>query len=544
MTRRRILSIALLVFALSAVATVSFVVYRGVTGLRRDRLIRFTLQDVDSLISRNNYLDAGRLLDDFLSVPLPEDRWLPILRRAYLVRRELPGWTGYRDLAVAAAGAYRRNASFQALALRAQYRAGESPPAESVPEGSRFDSLRALLLLASEDSDSATSLQEEGAASVLGAVRSTGIESLDAAYRETGVPGFLVNAALLHLDRGESVQAAEILQELPDRAVSPRLRGEAALSARRYGEALSVLDNAGPTGSAGAGGSSAGGAAASLTPAVTARLRGDALMGLGRYADAVGSYRRLDESRWSAESYQNLAYYMRVRGDDPKNALERGHAAHPEDPALARALALELSDTRPEEAAELLEPFLDRPEVALTELVALDRPATVTRVRGSLRRLYNDTRADAVGHYLAWYLAGLEDWNELRRLVEDGEGDWALFYGAVLDLRGGELSAAREGFAALRDHADFAGAAAYNEALLVMAAGEDERALALLQGARERLTGSLPGEDRDRRLSRVLEGVGRIHLLKGREETGYRMLSQSLEYDPGNVSARNRLETR
>jgi predicted NodU family carbamoyl transferase len=72
---------------------------------------------------------------------------------------------------------------------------------------------------------------------------------------------------------------------------------------------------------------------------------------------------------------------------------------------------------------------------------------------------------------------------------------------------------------------------------------ELDRAAEEFAAAQEKLERERRTRQRDKRLSRVLEGRARVHLLKGELETGYRMLSRAIEYDPGNASARNRLET-
>ncbi|NBC30302.1 MAG: hypothetical protein GVY29_09970, partial [Spirochaetes bacterium] len=82
MSRRTLVSLALVFFGVAAAAVVSLVVVRGIADIREERLLQYTLADVDQLLARNRYQSAADELAAFGSSTLDGDQWRSVLRRA------------------------------------------------------------------------------------------------------------------------------------------------------------------------------------------------------------------------------------------------------------------------------------------------------------------------------------------------------------------------------------------------------------------------------------------------------------------------------
>ena len=557
MSRRKIVAIALVFFSLTALVTVTILVSRGVREMRRDRMLRYAVEDIDSMLSHDRYEQAARRLDEFRGVQLNRAQWIRVLRRAHVVAEELENWTGFAALSERAGRRHDDDAELVALALLMRVRSGESVSLKDVPEGERFDSLRGRILLsrlnegpsdseafmpARRRGDSAGELSSRISSPAVEAVVSAAYrESPDAqerAFNETGDVRFGMNAALLRLRAGDIEQAYEAAGAATE-GMSARFRAELAVSAGEFRAAARLLrprleqaaEDRGDV----------------TVPA--AFLLGDVFLATGRYAEAVRTYRRVSASSWTPEVYQNVAYAARLRGEDPREHLKAGRARHPGNAELARALTLATRerDVDSAEAREVMAPFQEsHPLIRLTDLVVFGDSAGPRSVRGLLWRMYNQAR-DAerpgalFGEYLAWHLTGIGDWDDLARVVGDGDGNWADFYRGVLAVERGSYDEAANHFGAVSAFR-MAVSASYNHGILAAAAGDTETAVAALQRADERLR-SVPRSSRSReRHSLVLEALGRVYLLKGDQETGYRMLSQAVKADPSNASARNSIE--
>ncbi len=587
MTRQRLVSITLVAFSLVAAVVVTVVVVRGIGAIRRDRLLEYTLRQVDTRLADREWEGAAQLLDSFSGEDLNADQWRQVLRRAWVVTGNVPDWAGFRGLAADAAAQHPRNAELVVLHIYAQHRAGAAVSHTAVPKGARYDALRGTLFLRSrtegepgtapttedtahETSDVDEDIRDRGELAIsddtVGAVVDAALvqsaESLSAAYEASRDSRFAVDAALVHLRAGRTARAREETA-LRREGVSARFRAKVALSAADFADAAQMLADVEP---------SQGTGAPQRTVGEDVRLlRGDALLGLGDAGGAERLYREVPRGDWTPEAFQNVAYLLRVRGGDPEQVLRDGVSRWPEDPELARALAVEVIDERPEEARRLLDRFAeDVPLVRLSSLLLFDELTTPERVRGTLWTMYKEAArgasprgssprgsaagfpagsssaraslsGEAVGAYLAWYLAGIGDWDDLASLVSENDAEWARFYQGVLAVRSGRREEALSAFAET-DAGGIRVAARYNEGRLALALGELERAEGALSEAREALSRRAQDGDRDRTISRVLLELGRFHLLKGREETGYRMLSQALRFNPGNATARNLLE--
>jgi len=526
MSRRTLVSLALVFFGVAAAAVVSLVVVRGISEIREERLLRYTLADVDQLLVQNRYQSAADELDAFRGSTLDGEQWLSVLRRAYVLSRELPEWTGFAELSGRAASRHGDNSELVAVAVYARHRAGEVVEPAEVPTGARYDGLRAALMLRHGGT---AEVQDDAVSALLGAATNPTAGALQAAYNASGDARFAVDAVLKRLEMGSTEAAFEKLPRGID-SISRTFQARVALSAGEFDAALELL-------------SAAASSAAASSPDRAEFLRGDAYLGLGDFGAAWQQYTALGRREWMAETFQSAAYLERVRGNAPEDTLRRGLENNPDDPELARALAVEIADARPQQARRLLERVQGESERArLSHLVLFELPATTDRVRGTLWKLYNESESPEIGAYLAWYLAGLSDWDDLIRVIRDGDESWTRFYRAVMNVHSGDLAAARRDFEVI-DAPDLAISAQYNMARISLHSGELDRAADGFAAAQEALERLPQSQKKDKRLSRVLEARGRVHLLKGELQTGYRMLSQAIEYDPGNASARNRLQT-
>ena len=521
MSRRTLVSLALVFFGVAAAAVVSLVVVRGISEIREERLLRYTLADVDQLLVQNRYQSAADELDAFRGSTLDGEQWLSVLRRAYVLSRELPEWKGFAELSGRAASRHGGNSELVAVSVYARDRAGEVVEPAEVPTGARYDGLRAALMLRHGGT---AEVQDDAVSALLGAATNPTAGALQAAYNASGDARFAVDAALTRLEAGSTEAAFEKLPRGTD-SIPQTFEARVALSAGEFDAALELLS------------------AAASSQDRAELLRGDAYLGLGDFGAAWQQYTALGRREWMAETFQSAAYLERVRGNAPEDALRRGLENNPDDPELARALAVEIADAQPQQARRLLERVQGESEHArLSHLVLFELPATTDRVRGTLWKLYNESESPEIGAYLAWYLAGLSDWDDLIRVIRDGDENWTRFYRAVMNVHSGGLAAARRDFEEI-DAPDFAVSAQYNMARISLHSGELDRAADGFAAAQEALERLPQSQKRDKRLSRVLEARGRVHLLKGELQTGYRMLSQAIEYDPGNASARNRLQT-
>ncbi|MFP4483486.1 MAG: hypothetical protein ACLFO1_01385 [Spirochaetaceae bacterium] len=576
MTRQRLLSVALVAFGVVAAAVVTVVVVRGVASIRRDRLLEYTMRRVDSRLADREWESAARLLDDFASVKLGGDQWREVLRRAWVVAGNRDGWSGFGRLASRAAAQHPRNGDLVFLDISAAYRADEPASPSAVPPGARYDALRALLFLeggAAGDAQPGApeetprdapdprelSISNDRVERVLNAALLQSADSLAAAHEATGDPRLAVDAALVRLREGEAAAAHEEIS-LRREGVSPVFRAKVALSAADFTGAVEALSQ----GNSGAGSLSAPDSARPDAPAEAhlgegegrapdnaTLLKGDALIGLGDFGRAERVYREVPRREWSPEAFQSVAFLIRSRGGEPEETLRAGVSRWSGDPESARALAVHIVDERPEEARALLDSFAEQsPKMRVTSLLLFDELKMSQRVRGTLWRMYNEADqaasggSQAVGEYLAWYLAGLGDWDDLERVVSDPASDavdWVRFYQGVLAVRSGRSQEARDAFAEI-DAQGMRIAARYNEGRVALGMGDLDGAQAALEEAQDALLRRPRDGDRDRDLSRVLLELGRVHLLKGREETGYGMISRALRYNPGNATARNLLE--
>ena len=585
MTRQRLVSIALVAFGLVAAVVVTVVVVRGIGAIRRDRLLEYTFRQVDSRVGDREWEAAAQLLDDFAGVNLNAEQWRQVLRRAWVVTENTTDWAGFRRLAAGAAGQHPRNAELGVLDIYARHRAGNLVSHTAVPAGARFDALRGTLFLRTRTAGGPTataradaagtgdkdvrdrgeiSIADDSVRPLLDAALVPSAENLGAAYEASRDPRFAVDAALVHLRAGRTARAREETA-LRREGVSPRFRAKVALSAADFAGAAELLSDVEPSpdadpsqSDAPPGGATDMEASGRDTGEDVRLLRGDALIGLGDPGGAERLYRQVPRSDWTPEAFQNVAHILRGRGGEPEVILRGGVSQWPEDPELARALAVEVIDERPEEARGVFDRFAGEvPRVRLTSMLLFEELKTPQRVRGTLWTMYKEAirgsapggssargsarDGEVVGAYLAWYLAGIGDWDDLTRLVSDNAAEWARFYQGILAVRSGRPEEALSAFAET-DAAGVRVAAGYNEGRIALALGELDRAESALTDARETLARRSRDGDRDRASSQVLLELGRLHLLKGREETGYRMLSQALGYNPGNATARNLLE--
>jgi tetratricopeptide (TPR) repeat protein len=544
-TRGRIVAITLVFFSVMVLITVAFFVVDGVRDMRRDRLLRSTIEEVDALLADGRFEDAGRRLREFRSVALERDQWIRVLRRSYAVSREPDGLEGFMELSAAAAADHPGDPELSALEQITRLRSGEAVSLDSVPAGERFDSIRGAVLVSpptfaadvpSEDVDvPESSIEAPAVAAAVSAAYRRTPASQQRAFEALGDVRFAGNAALLRLASGEARRAYEAAAGAAERLPS-RFRAELALAAGEFDFAEALLRD---------GPSTAG--AAELEARTF--LLGDALLARGRTAEAARSYRREAATEWSPEVYQNLAYIRRLRGESPRERLEVGRNRHPSDPELARALALTvLEETGDMEQARkvLADVPAGAPRVELTRALVLEESRGGRRVPALLWRMYNNAlesggSAALFGEYLAWHLTGIRDWAELERVIEKGGGDWSAFYRGVTAVRAGRYAEARNAFSAVSSFR-MEYAAWYNRGILAAAAGELDRAQQQLERALHRIRSGPGAAEETAHSSRVLEALGRVHLLKGNEETGYRMLSQALDRDPGNAGARNLLD--
>ena len=549
MNRRRVIASWLfLLFTVVVFAAMVALLHDYVRNRRITREMAGSLQRIDRLLQQQRFSDALSEIERASEYAASSLSWLRLIQRAHIASEGSGDYRVFAAIGRRAADTLSGNRDLQALAVYGDMRIGDygraaERAAARLADDRRYRSLAAEALLRAGRAERLDP-QQHGELAVLTRLgRDSTTEELLQAAALTQDPRLHANAVMRALEAGQWTTAATISDDLRLQRAFPLLSAYIQFDRGDFEGFFSSLERV---------------SGDQVADREILLMTADVYLVGALYDQAARLYDELIESADDTaalppELFLNRGWiYARSSSDRQASAaiLEHGLTLHPEEWDLRRALVVELSARQSDRARALLAQAGPerRASADLLQQQLFAERREVTPSVASLWRLVESHPEDAaVKRFLAWFLAGMPQLAELRRLLalhpaREGHSDPLLFYRGVSAVADSNLEAAWQHFSrAARGENDWY--AAVNAARISLYLRRPEDAAGMIEIARTAALDAAATEQHAATAS--LEAA--LYAYQGEYRASAERARSALQLDGANVHARSvlrYLETR
>jgi predicted Zn-dependent protease len=438
------------VWLLAAIVVIAVILGLTLTTILQQKKSTSAIQEADKIAEIDRLLANGidrtavENIEALARKDLSAASYIRLLKRAWQISRRTTNYDLYNDVSQAALKAYPARADLNALRIYGLLREGRTKAAVDIYNESEIETEEW------PDLTSEISLYAETAATGKKEALSKNSRAEDflSMYRTTGSYGFLLDAVLLLLRRGE-VQSAysTVSEEAESETLPPDFMFLLAFDAAKWQHAQTVLAD---------------------QPQIFNKieyqfLKADIFMYQNQLYMAAELYEKLLENETQltttlkSRALLNILYiYDKLETPIPSYIIQLVmdiSMQDPEDSALLFA-GFFLSHNSTDRAQKVLDASAEGSQESVLRQVIQEgtgQRVNPERYKSLLWRLVYRTEQERYARYLAWFLIGIEDIQGLQSLTDHsrqafGNQSWIQFYEAVVLMYSRQYVQAAETF--------------------------------------------------------------------------------------------------
>ncbi len=550
MNHRRVIgSWVFLLFSIVVFVAMVALLHDYVRNRRITREMAGSLQRIDQLLQQQRFSEALSEIERAADYAGSSLSWLRLIQRAHTAAEGSNDYRVFAAVSRRAADTLSGNRDLQALAVYGEMRIGNyalagERAAARLADDRAYRSLAAEAFLRAGRAERLDP-QQHGELAVLTQLgRDSTTEELLQAASMTGDPRLRANAVMRALEAGQWATAATLSDDLRLQRTFPLLSAYIQFDRGDFEGFFNSLERV---------------SGDQVADTEILLMTADVYLSRALYDQAARLYDELiqsadDTAALPPELFLNRGWiHVHQWSERQVGAaiLEHGLALHPDEWELRRALVVELSAHQSDRARELLtQAGSDRRASAdlLQQQLFADRREVSPSVASLWRLLESHPEDPAVKRFLAWYLSGMPQLAELRRLLalhpaREDHVDPLLFYRGVSAVAESSFEVALQHFStAARKENDWH--AAVNAARISLHLRRPEDAAEMVEIAR---TAALEAAATEQQQAATASLEATLYASQGQYSASAERARWALQLDGANVHARSvlrYLETR